>query len=62
MLQSMGSLRVRHDLATEQQQNKDPELCYVNDLTISLLHSSSLEGVPTSFLSSCVSLPCFCLK
>ena len=43
--------------------NKDPEeLPYRNDLTTSLLHSSSLGGMPTPFLSWCVSLPRFCLN
>ena len=49
MLQSIASWRVRHELAAEQQQNKDPELCHVNDLAISLLHPSSLEGRPHPF-------------
>ena len=33
----------------------------MNDLTTSLLHSSSLEGTPTPFTSGCASLPCIYL-
>ena len=39
--------------------NKDPEgLPYINDLTVSLLHSSLLGQMSTPFLSKDVSLPC----
>ena len=39
--------------------NKDPnELSYINDLTSSLLCSSSLRGTPAPLLSWCVLLPC----
>ena len=43
--------------------NKYPEeLPCVNDLTASLLPSSSLGGMPTPFLFGCVFLPCSCLN
>ena len=43
--------------------SKDPEeLPCINDLTASLLHSSSLGKMPTPFLSWGVFLPCFCPK
>ena len=62
-LRSWGRKRVRHDLVTKQQQNKEPEeQSYVSDLTTSLLCSSSLERTPTHFLSRCVSQPGFCLE
>ena len=35
---------------------------YMNDLTASLLRSSSIRRRPTPFLSGCVFLLCFCLK
>ena len=44
-------------------EDKDPqELTYKNDLTASLLCSSSLAGMPIPFLSGCASLPCFCIN
>ena len=55
--------RVRHNLVTKQQQNKEPEeQSYVNDLTTSLLCSSSLGRTPAPFFSRCVSQPGFCLE
>ena len=41
--------------------NKNLELPYVKDLTVYLLCSSSLVGMPTLFLSRHVSLPCYVL-
>ena len=62
-LSSWGHKRVRHDLVTKQQQNKEPEeQSYVNGLTTFLLCSSSLERTPTPFLSRSVSQPDFCLE